>query len=71
MGSVAPPYKGLPSMPTNHFAFVTFSLLRVVPFTTPANMSKNYCLEKTLQIYKGYFVESKYFTKKMMYLTKI
>lgn len=34
-------------------------------------MSKNYCLEKTLQIYKGYFVENKYFTKKMMYLTKI
>jgi len=39
MGSVAPPYKGLPSMPTNQFPFVIFSLLRLVPFTNPSNMS--------------------------------
>lgn len=70
MGSLALPCGSLfPLMPTNLVSVRHFFFTAIITSYNPSNMSKNYCLEKTLQIYKGYFVENKYFTKKMMYLT--
>jgi hypothetical protein len=48
MGGVAPPYKGLPSMPMNLVSVHRFFFTAVVTFYNPSNMSKNFCDAKLI-----------------------